>query len=132
MAFILRIIDAPDISTPQSAEIFIAEQFSKPTSANPKFVRFAELITSEYPDLSEEDEDGDNDDNVWEEGIDGSASNGNLKSVAVKVDLADEALVLAIARAAIAAGLQLYDDEGQVLYRSNGTIIDMKGRVQRF
>lgn len=132
MAFILRIIDAPEVSTPQNAEAFIAEQSSKPPSNNPKFARFTTLVTDKYPDLSEEDEDGDNDENVWEEGINDNASSGNLKNVAVKVDLTDEALVFAIARAAIAAGLQLYDDEGQVLYHSNGTIVDMKGRAQPF
>ena len=132
MAFILHVIDAPEVSTPQAAKVFIAEQRSKEPSQNPKFARFTTLITKKYPDLSEEDEDGDNDENVWEEGIDDHASYGNMKLVAVKVDLTDKALVFAIARAAIAAELQLYDDEGQALYHSNSTIVDMQGRIKPF
>ncbi|NJM11672.1 MAG: hypothetical protein HC889_07125 [Synechococcaceae cyanobacterium SM1_2_3] len=116
MAYILHIIDATEVSTPQATEQFIAEQSPKPPFLNPKFANFTALITSNYPDLSEEDLDGDNDENIWEEGINGNMSSGNLKNITVKSNLLDELLMAAIARAAIAAELQLYDDEGQVLY----------------
>ena len=132
MGYILRVIDAPQVSTPQQAEQFVQANADAPPSASDKFPNFTRLITREYPDLSEDDEDGDNDENVWEEGIDSAASEGGVKAIVVKEDVTDEALVHAIARAAVAAGLQLYDDEGQVLYRPDGSIIGTKGPAGRY
>ncbi len=132
MGFILRVIDAPLVTTPQEAEQFVQQSAGAAPSASGKFADFTRLITGQYPDLSEEDEDGDNDENVWEEGIDSAASEGGVKAIVVKEDVTDEALVHAIARAAVAAGLQLYDDEGQVLYRPDGSIIDTKGPAGRY
>jgi hypothetical protein len=59
-------------------------------------------------------------------------SNGNVLSVALKTDLVDEALVKTISRSAISSGLQCYGDEGLVLYRADGNVVDMKGRLAPF
>jgi hypothetical protein len=130
MTLQLRIIDAPDAHTPQDAERFLMQELGKPATANPKFAYFHETITRHYPDLTDEDDDGDNDDNVWEEGLTPHPSHGNVKHLALKADLVDETLIGAIARAASAAGLQCYDDEGQILYREDGRAIDMRGRAR--
>lgn len=130
MAFLLHLIDAPDARTPQDASDFLDRERGKTPAPNPKFASFREAITRTYPDLSDDDEDGDNDDNVWEEGLSDHASNGNVMSIALKEDLTDEALVAAIARAASANGLHCYDDEGQVLYRADGLAVDTKGRTR--
>lgn len=130
MAFLFRIIDAPEARTPQDASDFLDQERGKAPAPNPKFASFREAIARTYPDLSDEDEDGDNDDNVWEEGLNDHASNGNVKSIALKEDLTDEALVKAIVRAAISNGLHCYDDEGQMLYRADGFAVDAKGRVR--
>jgi hypothetical protein len=116
MAYILHLIDAQEVSDSDSAEKFISEQRSIPPNSNGKFTAFVEGIATAYPDLSEEDEDGDNDENLWEEGLDDQASYGNVKELVVKVDVTDEAVVAALVASAVRCGLKLYDSEGQVLY----------------
>ena len=129
MAFQLHIIDAPNVTDPKSADVFLAQERGKPPAWTSKFAAFKEAITQSYPDLSEEDEDGDNDENVWEEGLSEQTSSGSVKSLTLKEELTDEVLVVAIARAAIQAGLQCYDDEGQVLYRADGKVVNTQGRA---
>jgi len=69
MAFILHLIDSLDVSTVKAAEAFISGPGGKPSDPNPKLSKFVQTITATYPDLSEEDLDGDDDRNVWEEGL---------------------------------------------------------------
>jgi hypothetical protein len=129
-AVLLRLIDASEVHTAKDAEAFLAGERGKPPATNPKFAAFRQTITQIYPDLSGEDEDGDNDENIWEEGLSGQASSGNFATIAVKIDLVDAAMLVAIARAAIDCGLQCYDDEGQILYRADGQAIDMRGKTR--
>lgn len=116
MAYILHLIDAPEITNSEEAEKFISDQQGQPPSDKPKFVSFVRDITEIYPDLSEEDEDGDNDENLWEEGIDGLTSYGNVKELVVKVEVTDATVMAALVKAAVKNGLKLYDSEGQVVY----------------
>lgn len=116
MAYILHLIDAPEITSPEDAEKFISDQQELPPSETPKFVAFVKDITEIYPDLSDEDEDGDNDDNLWEEGIEGLASYGSVKELVVKTEVTDEVVMAALVKAAVKNGLKLYDSEGQVVY----------------
>lgn len=116
MGYILHLIEAPEVTDSDAAEEFIDSQRELPPDAAGKFAAFVRDITQTYPDLSEEDEDGDNDENLWEEGIDDVASYGKVKELVVKVDLTDEAVVSALVAAAVRHGLKLYDSEGQVVY----------------
>ena len=116
MAFILHLLDAQDVNDADAAEAFVDAQRGLPPSTNSKFSAFYADITQTYPDLSEEDEDGDNDENLWEEGLDDRASYGNVKELVVKVDVTDETVVAALVAAAVKNGLKLYDSEGQVVY----------------
>lgn len=116
MAYILHLIDAPAVNDADAAEAFVSAQRALPPKDNRKFVAFVEDIVKTYPDLSEEDEDGDNDENLWEEGLDDRASYGDVKELVVKVDVTDEAVVAALVAAAVRQGLKLYDSEGEVVY----------------
>lgn len=116
VAYILHLIDTPEITSPEDAEKFISDQQELPPSETPKFVAFVKDITEIYPDLSDEDEDGDNDDNLWEEGIEGLASYGSVKELVVKTEVTDEVVMAALVKAAVKNGLKLYDSEGQVVY----------------
>lgn len=117
MGYILHLMDTPaDIKDSKSAEKFIFEQRALVPADNHKFGLFVQAITAIYPDLSEEDDDGDNDENLWEEGIDKNASYGNVKELVVKVDLTDQAVLDSLISAATRNGLTLYDSEGQVIY----------------
>jgi hypothetical protein len=116
MAYILHLIDSQDVNDADAAERFIEQQRNRPPSANSKFTAFVKDVLRTYPDLSEEDLDGDNDDNLWEEGIDDRASYGDVKELVVKVEVTDETVVAALVAAAVKSGLKLYDSEGQVVY----------------
>jgi hypothetical protein len=116
MGYILHLIDAPDVTDADAAEEFIDGQRDLPPAADGKFAAFVKDITQTYPDLSEEDEDGDNDENLWEEGIVDAASYGKVKELVVKEEVTDEAVVAALVAAAVKNGLKLYDAEGQVVY----------------
>ena len=116
MAYILHLIDSQEVSDSESAEKYISAQRAIPPNTNEKFIAFVKDITITYPDLSEEDEDGDNDENLWEEGLDDRASYGNVKELVVKVDITDEVVVAALVASAVRCGLKLYDEEGQVVY----------------
>lgn len=116
MAHVLHLLDAAHIQGPAEAEKFISEQHALPAKESQKFDAFVQQVLQIYPDLSEEDEDGDNDENIWEEGIDGLASYGCVKELVLKVEVTDEAVVGALVNAAAKNGLKLYDAEGEVVY----------------
>ncbi|HES77151.1 MAG TPA: hypothetical protein ENO09_09130 [bacterium] len=114
MAFILYLLDAPELFDAVDAEAFVDEQRDLPPSDNAKFSAFVHDITQIYPDFSEEDEDGDA--CVWEEGLDDEASYGEVKELVVSEDLADEDFLAALISVAEKNGLKLYDAEGEVVY----------------
>lgn len=116
MAFILHLLDAEHVQDAEQARNFIDQQHPLAPAVNPKFRAFVDDISSTYPDLSEDDLDGDDERNLWEEGLDSEASYGQVKELVVKSDLADEAMLDALVQAAARNGLKLYDSEGMVLY----------------
>jgi hypothetical protein len=116
VAYILHLMDAPSITTAEEADTYIDEQRSQSPSESPKFAAFVADITAVYPDLSDEDDDGDNDENLWEEGIDSEPSYGNVMELVVKMELTDAAVIDALVKAAVKNDLKLYDAEGQVVY----------------
>jgi hypothetical protein len=131
MAFILHLIDSPEVTTVKAAEIFLVGAKDESSVPNPKFAAFVESITAAYPDLSEADEDGDDDENVWEEGLPADRMTGRRFAIALKEELTDPDLVKAMAKAAAGAGVQLFDAEGMVLYRADRMVVDMSGRERR-
>src|SRR4051794_21575446 len=132
MAFILHVIDAPEIASTEAAESFIADQDGRPSEPNPKFSRFVDDITGTYPDLTHDDPDGDDERNIWEESIADREPYGLVFELAVKEDSIDETVVAAIAHAALTSGLQLFHAEGMVLYRADHMIVDLRGKTQPF
>jgi hypothetical protein len=132
MAFILHLIDAPEVTSVKAAESFISDQDGESSEPNPKLSRFVDDITGTYPDLSDDDLDGDDERNIWEESIADKEMPGRVFEIAIKEDLIDETVVAAIAHAALTSGLQLFDGEGMVLYRADHTVVDLKGRAQPF
>ncbi len=116
MAFVLHLLDAPSISDAGSAEVFIDQQRDFPAVLNPKFVTFVQAITKDYPDLSLEDDDNDNDHNLWEEGLDDQSSYGKVKELVIKVEVADAIVLERLIAAAVKNDLKLYDSEGEVVY----------------
>jgi len=76
---------------------------------------FVAAVTQVHPDLSEQDEDGDDPDNLWEEGLDDRATYGPVKELVVNDEITPEALQVLIT-AAVDQSLKLYDSEGEVVY----------------
>jgi hypothetical protein len=116
MAFVLHLIDAADVADAEGAQSFVAQEYGKPPLRSDKFAAFVQEVTRKYPDLSEEDLDGDDDRNLWEEGIDSESTYGLVKELVVKVEVIDEAILADLIGAAAKCGLKLYDEEGEVLY----------------
>ena len=114
-------------SRPETAESFVAAEQDKLPGARRKFSAFKKAIVQPYPELSKKDVDGEDDRNVWEEGLSVSAASGKVWPLALKQATTDEALVAAIVAAANTVGLHVYDDEGQVLYHSRGEVIAAGG-----
>lgn len=116
MGYILHLLDTQGIDDADAAEQWLVAQHKLPPEPSPGFAAFVQQIQQTYPDLSDEDEDGDNEANLWEEGLDTAASYGKVKELVVKVDLTDQAVIAALAAAALQQGLILYDAEGQLIY----------------
>lgn len=115
MSFVLHLMDAPEVFDAPGAVDFIEEQREFAPADNPKFDAFVQDIIEIYPDLSEEDMDGDDEQNLWDEGLDSEASYGNVKELVVNVDITEED-VEALVAAASRHGLRLYDEEGEYLH----------------
>ncbi|OYY75533.1 MAG: hypothetical protein B7Y40_01040 [Gammaproteobacteria bacterium 28-57-27] len=115
MSFVLHLMDAPDVFDTPGAVDFIEEQREFAPADNPKFDAFVQDIIEIYPDLSEDDQDGDDERNLWDEGLDSEASYGNVKELVVNVDITEED-VEALVAAASRHGLRLYDEEGEYLH----------------
>ncbi len=120
MTCILHLIDDTRAASASEARAFIDGQRGLPCVPNPKFHSFVADITATYPDLSEEDLDGDCNRNIWAEGLDTEANYGEVKELVIKTELADDVVVGELAAAAGRNGLRLYDEEGQVLHPVDG------------
>ncbi|PTQ91163.1 hypothetical protein [Agitococcus lubricus] len=117
MAYMLALLDNTSLTTASQAAIFVAHQRQQAPINSKKFTQFVGLITQIYPDLSEEDEDGDNEENVWEEGLEVASSFGDVKLLVLKEAVTDLPLIQAICHCAQQVGLVVYDEEGQILYK---------------
>jgi hypothetical protein len=78
VAFLLHLIDSRDVATPETAESFVAAEQDKPPGARRKFSAFKKAVVQTYPDVSKKDVAGEDDRNVWEEGLSVSAASGKV------------------------------------------------------
>jgi len=130
MSFVLHIIDEPSIKTVQEAGNYIFGQKGERAEPNEKFSQFVQDITATYPDLTDEDEDGDNDENVWLDGLNGGITNSHVYVIGLKTVLVDSYLLSFIANAAAKNGLQIFDGQNGMFYRDDRTIVHQNGFVE--
>ena len=115
MGYILYLINEPGLRSAEAAEAFVEAARTQAPQPHPAFQQFVQRISERYPDLSEDDEDGDDPANLWEEGLDDRVSYGAVKELVVKIEITLEALQ-ELVQVAHGLNLRVYDEEGQVLY----------------
>ncbi len=132
MSFVLHLIDEPSIKTVQEAGNYIFSRKLERSKPNEKFSQFVQDITATYPDLTDEDEDGDNSENVWLDGLNGGITHSQVYIIGLKTDLVDSYLLLRIANAAAKNGLQILDGQNGMFYRDDRTVIYQNGSIKSF
>lgn len=130
LMFTIHIFDEPTADTFDSASRYIYSEKPNGNVQNKKFLRFAELVGKIYPNY--EDEDGYNDNNIWPEGLPNGVTNDVVLTVGLKSILIDGQLMSNIAHAAVDAGLQMFDPQSGMLWRSDRRVIDPSNKSEAF
>lgn len=130
MSFILHIIDCPTATTVNAASHHVYDEEITSTVQNEKFLRFAKLVSKLYPEC--EDDEGDNDDNIWSEGLPDGIGTEAVLTIAVKTDLVESQIMSNIAHAAVDAGLQILDPQNAMLWRSDRLIVYQNQQTEAF
>jgi hypothetical protein len=132
MSFVLQFFDAPQADSVEKAVEHMDRSGDHDPAAAAKFERFVQLVTLLYPDLSEEDEDGDDDRNIWSEGLSGHERARPFFNVALKTHFVEEGILSIVASKAIMAGLQMLDPQNGMLYRADHVVVDQWGKQSPF
>jgi len=132
MSFVLQFFDAPQADSVEKAVEHMDRSGDHDPAAVAKFERFVQLVTLLYPDLSEEDEDGDDDRNIWSEGLSGHERARPFFNVALKTHFVEEGILSIVASKAIMAGLQMLDPQNGMLYRADHVVVDQWGKQSPF
>ena len=130
MSFVLQLFDAPEVRTVGAA--IAAVDANAPPLSKAKIDAFIAGVTTCFPDLSEEDEDGDDEINVWPEGLELGTPESPVVNLGVKLHFVEPGVLSIIAEHALRAGLQVFDPQNAMLYRADRVVIDADGRTQPF
>lgn len=123
MSFILQFFHAPQVETLDAAVAYVDHGGDHEAPLGARFASFVARVCVQYPDGSADDEDGDDDGNVWPEGLDAAWGEEPVVNVAVKTESVDEALLSAVAASAGQAGLHVLDPQNAMLYRPDGVVV---------
>lgn len=123
MSFVLQLFHAPQLESVDAAVAYIERGGNGDQAPAERFARFVAAITQVYPDRSGEDEDGDDESNIWPEGVVAVVPTAAFVNIAVKTDAVDLKTLATIADKARAAGLQMLDPQNAMLYRADGTVV---------
>ena len=116
MSFVLRFFHAPHVTSVREAVTWAdGRNSAAPIARNPHFARFVERITEFYPDLSDDDGDGDGH-NLWPEGLVSDDHDGEVVNILINTDMFDEGVMSVIARHADEAGLRVLDEQNGLLF----------------
>lgn len=130
MAFILQLFDAPSATTVAGAVAHVDSD--APAVARAKIDAFVAGVATCFPDLSDEDEDGDDDVNAWPEGLDPGTPDAPVVNLALKLRFVEPGVLSIIAEHAVRAGLQVLDPQNAMLYRADRVVVDAHGRGTPF
>jgi hypothetical protein len=129
MSFILQIFHLPQAQTVAEAALHTANVTTSAPETSARFHEFVLEMLSYLPDLSAHDEDGENDQNFWPEGLAPPRSKQEIFNLSVKANLLTPALMGLMARVAAAFELQILDPQNALFYRADGTVIDGQGVI---
>jgi hypothetical protein len=132
MSFVLHFFHAPQVDSVASATEYVYELCDDDPPLADRFRKFVELVTAVYPDLSDDDEDGDDERNLWPEGLKGDWGDEPVVNVGIRTDAVEEGVLSIIASKAIQAGLQMLDPQNAMLYRADHRVVEHDGRTTPF
>lgn len=132
MSFMLQFFHAPHVDSVDSAAHYVDGECDADPPLGERFAQFVDRVTTVYPDLSAEDDDGDDLRNLWPEGLDRHWGDEPVVNVGLKTDAVEEGVLSIIASKAAQSGLQMLDPQNAMLYRTDHTVIDGRGRVSPF
>lgn len=127
MSFVLHFFHAPHVQSVASATEYVYDLSDDDPPLADRFRKFVELVTTVYPDLSAEDDDGDDERNLWPEGLRGDWGDEPVVNVGIKTDAVEEGVLSIIASKAVQAGLQMLDPQNAMLYRSDHIVVHQDG-----
>jgi hypothetical protein len=127
MSFILQIFYHQSVQTVAQAANYTSGEEASVSGNSARFNSFIAEIASYLPDLSEKDEDGENDNNYWPEGLPHFNRDQHCFNLSLKVSLLTPPIMGLIARSAALAELQILDPQNALLYRTDGAVIDAQG-----
>lgn len=132
MSFVLHFFHAPHVDSVEAATKYVYEHCDDDPPLEDRFRKFVELVTTVYPDLSAEDDDGDDERNLWPEGLDSEWGDEPVVNVGIKTDAVEEGVLSIVASKAVQAGLQMLDPQNAMLYRSDQVVVHHDGRKAPF
>ena len=132
MSFVLHFFHAPQVDSVESATEYVYELCDDDPPLADRFRKFVELVTTVYPDLSADDDDGDDERNLWPEGLDSEWGDEPVVNVGIKTDAVEEGVLSIVASKAVQAGLQMLDPQNAMLYRSDHVVVHHDGSTAPF
>lgn len=132
MSFVLHSFHAPQVDSVAAATDYVYELCDGDPPLADRFRKFVELVTKVYPDLSEDDEAGDDERNLRPEGLQGDWGDEPVVNVGIKTDAVEEGVLSIVASKAIEAGLQMLDPRNAMLYRADHRVVRHDGRTTPF
>jgi hypothetical protein len=127
MSFILQLFHAPKVKTLGEAEAFVRSPRNGTFEDHERFESFVKAITAVYPDLSDEDEDGDDDRNVWGSGISAGTIGKAVLVISLKTELVELELMMKLADVAAKSGLHVLDPQNALLFRDDHHVVNARG-----
>jgi hypothetical protein len=127
MSFILQLFHAPKVKTLGEAESFIRSPRNGTFEDHERFEAFVKAITAVYPDLSDEDDDGDDDRNVWGSGISAGSIGKAVLVISPKTQLVELELMMKLAEVAAESGLHVLDPQNALLFRDDRHVVNARG-----
>lgn len=116
MSFVLRFFHAPHVTTVREAVAWADAQPDTRDGPNRHFADFVARISEFYPDLSSDDDEGEESRNLWPEGLVSDEHDGPVVNVLINPDMLEPGVMAAIATHADAAGLRVLDEQNGLLF----------------
>jgi hypothetical protein len=129
MTFSIHVVAQKEVSSIDEAIRITTGRNSVNYDSLSRYREFLNEVKKYFPDLSHEDEDGDNHDNIWPEGLPNLNENLAYLVIAIKTNLVSDEVLFSLAAIARQMELQILDPQNGHFYRLDRTRIDGRGEI---